>query len=214
MLTLHTYFRSSAAFRVRCALNHKGIAYAPEVVWLPSDAHRSDAYLALNPQGLVPTLIDGPLVLTQSLAIIEYLDETRDGPKLLPADPAGRARVRALAQLVACEIHPLNNPRVLKYLKNTLGHGQPAVDAWYRHWIAEGFAALESALGDARTGLYSHGDSVTVADCCLVPQVFNAKRFDCPLDAYPRTMRVFDALMLLPAFDAAQPSKQPDSARA
>ena len=214
MLTLHTYFRSSAAFRVRCALNHKGIAYAPEVVWLPGDEHKSEAYLALNPQGLVPTLIDGPLVLTQSLAIIEYLDETRAGPKLLPADPAGRARTRALAQLVACEIHPINNPRILKYLKNVLGHDQPTVDAWYRHWIAEGLAALECQLGDARTGRYSHGDTVTIADCCLVPQIFNAKRFECPLDAYPTTMRVFDALMQLPAFDAAQPSKQPDAARA
>ena len=214
MLTLHTYFRSSAAFRVRCALNHKGIAYAPEVVWLPGDEHKSEAYLALNPQGLVPTLIDGPLVLTQSLAIIEYLDETRAGPKLLPADPAGRARTRALAQLVACEIHPINNPRILKYLKNVLGHDQPTVDAWYRHWIADGLAALECQLGDARTGRYSHGDTVTIADCCLVPQIFNAKRFECPLDAYPTTMRVFDALMQLPAFDAAQPSKQPDAARA
>jgi maleylacetoacetate isomerase/maleylpyruvate isomerase len=214
VLTLHTYFRSSAAFRVRCALNHKGIAYAPEVVWLPGDEHKSEAYLALNPQGLVPTLIDGPLVLTQSLAIIEYLDETRAGPKLLPADPAGRARTRALAQLVACEIHPINNPRILKYLKNVLGHDQPTVDAWYRHWIAEGLAALECQLGDARTGRYSHGDTVTIADCCLVPQIFNAKRFECPLDAYPTTMRVFDALMQLPAFDAAQPSKQPDAARA
>jgi len=214
VLTLHTYFRSSAAFRVRCALNHKGIAYAPEVVWLPGDEHKSEAYLALNPQGLVPTLIDGPLVLTQSLAIIEYLDETRAGPKLLPADPAGRARTRALAQLVACEIHPINNPRILKYLKNVLGHDQPTVDAWYRHWIADGLAALECQLGDARTGRYSHGDTVTIADCCLVPQIFNAKRFECPLDAYPTTMRVFDALMQLPAFDAAQPSKQPDAARA
>lgn len=214
MLTLYTYFRSSAAFRVRCALNHKGIAYAPEIVWLLSDEHRSEAYLALNPQGLVPTLIDGPLVLTQSLAIIEYLDETRDGPKLLPADPVGRARARALAQLVACEIHPINNPRILKYLKRVLGLDRAAVDTWYRHWIAEGLATLERALGDARTGRYSHGDTVTIADCCLVPQIFNAKRFECPLDAYPTTMRVFDALMQLPAFDAAQPSKQPDAARA
>jgi maleylacetoacetate isomerase len=214
VLTLHTYFRSSAAFRVRCALNHKGIAYAPEIVWLPSDEHRSDAYRALNPQGLVPTLIDGPLVLTQSLAIIEYLDETQGGPKLLPADPAGRARVRALAQLVACDIHPINNLRVLKYVKKVLGHDQPTVDAWYRHWIAEGLATLESALGDAHTGRYSHGDTVTIADCCLVPQIFNAKRFECPLDAYPTTMRVFETLMQLPAFDAAQPAKQPDAARA
>ena len=213
MITLHTYFRSSAAFRVRCALNHKGIPYAPEVVWLPSDDQKSDAYLALNPQGLVPTLIDGDLVLNQSLAIIEYLDETKPGPKLLPADPAGRARVRSLSQLVACDIHPVNNLRILKYLKSELGIDQPRIDAWYRHWIAEGLSAFERELGRGGAGRYCHGDAVTMADCCLVPQVFNAKRFECPLGAYPATMRVFDALMALPAFDAAQPSKQPDAAR-
>lgn len=214
MITLHTYFRSSAAFRVRCALNHKGIPYAPEIVWLPSDDQKSDAYRALNPQGLVPTLIDGDLVLNQSMAIIEYLDETRPGPRLLPDDPRGRARVRSLAQLVACEIHPINNLRVLKYLKHGLGIDQPRIDTWYRHWIAEGLAAYERELARGGTGRYSHGDAVSMADCCLVPQIFNAKRFECPLDAFPSTMRVFDALMALPAFDAAQPSKQPDAARA
>jgi maleylacetoacetate isomerase len=214
VLTLHTYFRSSAAFRVRCALNHKGIAYAPEIVWLPGDDQKSDAYRALNPQGLVPTLIDGDLHLNQSMAIIEYLDETRPGPKLLPADAPGRARVRALSQLVACDIHPVNNLRVLKYLKGVLGHAQPAIDAWYRHWIAEGLAALEAELARPGTGRYCHGDTVTMADCCVVPQIFNAQRFECPLDAYPATMRAFEALMQLPAFDAAQPSRQPDAARA
>jgi maleylacetoacetate isomerase len=214
VLTLHTYFRSSAAFRVRCALNHKGIAYAPEIVWLPSDDQKSDAYLALNPQGLVPTLVDGELRLNQSLAIIEYLDETRPGPRLLPADAPGRARVRALSQLVACDIHPVNNLRILKYLKRVLGQEQPAIDAWYRHWIAEGLAALEADLARPGTGRYCHGDTVTMADCCLVPQIFNAKRFECPLEAFPETVRIFEALMALPAFDAAQPSKQPDAARA
>jgi maleylacetoacetate isomerase len=214
VLTLHTYFRSSAAFRVRCALNHKGIAYVPEIVWLPSDDQRSDGYRAINPQCLVPTLVDGDLRLNQSLAIIEYLDETKPGPKLLPGDAAGRARVRSLALLVACEIHPVNNLRILKYLKRDLGHDQPTIDAWYRHWVAEGLRAFEAELGRAGTGRYCHGETVTLADCCLVPQVFNAKRFECPLDAYPTTMRVFDALMELPAFDAAQPSKQPDAARA
>lgn len=216
MLTLHTYFRSSAAFRVRCALNHKGLAWTPEVVWLLADEQRSPAYRTLNPQALVPTLVDtdADVVLNQSLAIIEFLDETRPGPKLLPADPAGRARVRSLSMLVACEIHPVNNLRILKYLKDVLGHDQAAVDAWYRHWVAEGLAAFEAELADPRTGVYCHGDAVSMADCCLVPQIFNAQRFKCDLSPYPRTMRVFEALMRLPAFDAAQPSKQPDAARA
>ncbi len=214
MLTLYTYFRSSAAFRVRCALNHKGLAYEPEVVWLLTEEQNADAYAAINPQRLVPTLVDDGHALNQSLAIIEYLDETKPGPKLLPADPLGRARVRSLSQLVACEIHPVNNLRILKYLKRTLGHDQAAVDAWYRHWVAEGLAAFERELVRGGAGRYCHGDAVSMADCCLVPQIFNAKRFECPLDAYPTTMRVFDALMALPAFDAAQPSKQPDAARA
>jgi maleylacetoacetate isomerase len=214
VLTLYTYFRSSAAFRVRCALNHKGLPYAPEIVWLLTDEQGSDAYGAVNPQRLVPTLVDDGHALAQSLAIIEYLDETKPGPKLLPADPLGRARVRSLSQLIACEIHPINNLRVLKYLKRTLGHEQAAVDAWYRHWVAEGLAAFERELVRGGTGRYCHGDSVSMADCCLVPQIFNARRFDCPLEPYPTTMRVFDALMALPAFDAAQPSKQPDAARA
>jgi len=215
MLTLYTYYRSSAAFRVRCALNLKGLPYAAEVVWLQTDEQRSDAYDAVNPQRLVPTLVDDGHALSQSLAIIEYLDETRPGPKLLPADPLGRARVRSLSQLIACEIHPVNNLRILKYLKSALGHDQPTIDAWYRHWIAEGLAAFERELvRGGGSGRYCHGDSPTMADCCLVPQIFNAKRFDSPLEPYPATMRVFDALMALPAFDAAQPSKQPDAARA
>ena len=213
-MKLYTYFRSSAAFRVRCALNLKGLAYEPEIVWLLTEEQKSDAYAALNPQQLVPTLVDDGHVLNQSMAIIEYLDETKPGPKLLPADPLGRARVRALSQLIACEIHPVNNLRILKYLKRTLGHDQPTIDTWYRHWVAEGLAAFERELARAPAGRYCHGDTPTMADCCLVPQVFNAKRFECPLEAYPTTMRVFDALMALPAFDAAQPSKQPDAARA
>jgi maleylacetoacetate isomerase/maleylpyruvate isomerase len=214
VLTLYTYFRSSAAFRVRCALNLKGLEYAPEIVWLLTEEQKSEAYAALNPQQLVPTLVDAGHALNQSMAIIEYLDETKPGPKLLPADPLGRARVRALSQLIACEIHPVNNLRILKYLKKALGHDQPTVDAWYRHWIAEGLAAFERELVRGPAGRYCHGDAPTMADCCLVPQIFNAKRFECPLEAYPTTMRVFDALMALPAFDAAQPSKQPDAARA
>lgn len=213
MLTLYTYFRSSAAFRVRCALNHKGLDWTPEVVWLPTAQQRDPAYLSVNPQGLVPTLVDDGLQLSQSLAIIEYLDETQPGPRLLPADAAGRARVRALSQLVACEIHPLNNLRVLNYLKTEIGLAQPGVDAWYRHWVALGLEAMERALADPATGRYCHGDAVSMADCCLVPQIFNARRFDCDLAPYPTTMRVFDALMALPAFDLAQPAKQPEAAR-
>ncbi len=215
MPTLYTYFRSSAAFRVRCALNHKGIAWTPEVIWLLSDEQRSDAYRTTNPQALVPAFVDDDgSRLGQSVAIIEYLDETRPGPKLLPADPLGRARVRSLSMLIACDMHPVNNLRILKYLKQTLGASQAEADTWVRHWLAEGFAAVEAELGDPRTGRYCDGDTVTMADCCLVPQVFSAQRFQCPMDAYPRTMRVFDALMALPAFDAAQPSRQPDAARA
>ena len=215
MLTLHTYFRSSAAFRVRIALNLKGLAWTPQTVWLPDDEHKGDDYRALNPQALVPTLIDAGRHLNQSLAIIEYLDETKPGPKLLPGDPAGRARVRALSQLVACEIHPVNNLRVLKYLKNVLGHDQATIDTWYRHWVAEGFAALERELsGSADTGRHCHGDAPTMADCCLVPQVFNARRFELDLAPYPTLMRVFAENMKLPAFDSAQPSKQADAARA
>ncbi len=213
MLKLYTYFRSSAAFRVRIALNLKGLPYEPSVVWLPSGEQAQAPYVAVNPQALVPTLVDGDAHLTQSLAIIEYLDETKPGPKLLPADPLGRARVRSLALLVACEIHPLNNLRVLKYLKHGLGQAQPAIDTWYRHWVSEGLAAFERQLGEPASGRYCHGDEVTLADVCLVPQIFNARRFEVDLAPYPRTMRVFDACMALDAFDRAQPSKQPEAER-
>lgn len=210
-MILYSYFRSSAAFRVRIALNYKGLAYEPRFVSLPAGEQRAPGYLELNPQGLVPTLIDGAVKLHQSLAIIDYLDETRPGPKLLPADPAGRARARALALDIACEIHPLNNLRVLKYLKTPVGLDQQAIDVWYRHWCQEGLTALEQQLADPATGLYCQGNAVSVADVCLVPQIFNAKRFDVDLAPYPRTMAIFDRLMLLPAFDAAQPGKQPDA---
>ncbi len=214
MFKLYTYFRSSAAFRVRIALNHKGLAWEPAVVWLPDGEQKGEAYRAVNPQSLVPTLVDGEHRLNQSLAIIEYLDETRPGPKLLPTDPMGRARVRSLSLLVACDIHPLNNLRVLKYLKGTLGQSQEAVDGWYRHWCDEGLQALEDELTGGPDGVFCHGESVTMADLCLVPQVFNAKRFSVDLSRYPATMRVFDACMQLPAFRDAQPSVQPEAARA
>ena len=213
MYALYTYFRSSAAFRVRIALNLKGIAWEPRVVWLPDDEQRAEAYREMNPQGLVPTLVDGELRLTQSLAIIEYLEEVHPKPALLPRSAPARARVRALALAVACDIHPLNNLRVLKYLKSTLGQGQPAIDAWYRHWCEVGLEAFERQLADGAAGRYCHGDEPTLADVCVVPQVFNAKRFSVDLALYPELMRRFERCMELDAFAAAQPSAQPESAR-
>ena len=210
-MKLYGYFRSSAAFRVRIALNLKGLAYEPAFVHLAKGEHRGHAYVAVNPQGLVPALAVDGHVLAQSLAIMEYLEETQPQPPLLPADALGRARVRNLALIVACEIHPLNNPRVLKYVKNILGHGEEQVNAWYRHWIAEGLASLEAELRRPDTGRYSHGDAPGMADCCLVPQVFNAQRYQCDLAPYPTVMRVFGACMQLAAFDRAQPGKQPDA---
>jgi len=211
LLKLYTYFRSSAAFRVRIALNLKGVAYDPAFVHLPKGEHRRPEYAAVDPQALLPTLVDGGRVLSQSLAIIEYLEETRPEPPLLPSDAAGRARVRSLSLLVACEIHPLNNLRTLQHLKRALGQSEEQINAWYRHWIADGFAKLEADLGRGGTGRFCHGDSPTMADCCLVPQVFNAKRYSADLGPYPTLMRIFDACMKLEAFDRAQPSKQPDA---
>lgn len=210
-MKLYTYFRSSAAFRVRIALHLKGLAYEAAFVHLAKGEHLQPAFAKVNPQGLLPALqVDGAL-LAQSIAIMEYLEETKPQPPLLPADPLARARVRSLALIVACEIHPLNNPRVLKYVKNTLGHRQEEIDTWYRHWIADGLAKLEAELERPGTGRHCHGDAPTMADCCLVPQIFNAQRFNSDLKPYPTVMRVFDACMKLDAFDRAQPSKQPDA---
>jgi maleylacetoacetate isomerase/maleylpyruvate isomerase len=211
-MKLFGYFRSSAAFRVRIALNLKGLAYENAFVHLPSGAHRKPEYGGVNPQGLVPALEDKGALLTQSLAIMEYLEERYPKPALLPADALGRARTRSLAALIACEIHPINNLRVLTHLKKSLGQNEEQVNAWYRHWIADGLAKLEGDLANTRgTGTYAHGDAPTIADCCLVPQIFNARRFNCDLAPYPTTLRVFDACMKLDAFDRAQPSKQPDA---
>jgi maleylacetoacetate isomerase len=211
-MKLHTWFRSSAAFRVRIALNLKGLAYDMTPVALPRAGHREPGYVALNPQALVPTLeVDG-LQLTQSLAILEYLEEKHPKPALLPADPAGRARVRSLALLIACEIHPLNNLRALSYVKKSLGQSEASATAWYHHWIADGFQKLEAELLRAGTGRYCHGDTPTMADCCLVPQVFNAQRYKCDLAPYTTAMRVFAECMKHEAFDRAQPSKQPEAA--
>jgi maleylacetoacetate isomerase len=211
-MKLYTFFRSSASFRVRIALNHKGLAYEPSLVSLPKGEHLAALFRAVSPQGLVPVLDDGSHVLTQSLAIIEYLDEVHPGPKLLPAEPFQRAYVRALSQIIACEIHPLNNLRVLKHVRKTYGLDEEGVNTWYRHWIAEGFAMMESHLVENKlAGTYSLGDKLTMADCCLVPQVFNAQRFDCDLSAYPAVMAIHDACMKLPAVQAALPSAQPDA---
>jgi maleylacetoacetate isomerase len=208
---LYTYFRSSAAFRVRIALNLKALVYEPAFVQLAKGEHHQPAYAAVNPQGLLPALAVDGAHLAQSIAIMEYLEEAHPQPPLLPKHPLGRARVRSLSLIVACEIHPLNNPRVLKYVKNTLGHSQEEVDAWYRHWIADGLDKLEAELERPGTGRHCHGDAPSMADCCLVPQIFNARRFACDLKPYPTVMRVFDACMRLEVFDRAQPSKQPDA---
>lgn len=215
-LKLYTYFRSSAAYRVRIALNLKGIDYDSIPVHLLQDGGQQllPAYRAVNPSALVPALDDDGAILTQSLAMLEYLDETRPAMPLLPTDALGRARVRALALAIACDAHPLTNLRVLKYLKNTLGLSDEAKQEWYRHWMAEGLAAVEALLaqGDpAGTGLFCHGDSPTMADCCLVPQVFNAQRFAIDLAPYPRVARIHAHCAGLPAFAAAHPSRQPDA---
>jgi maleylpyruvate isomerase len=211
-MKLYTFFRSSASFRVRIALNHKGLKYELALVSLPKGEHLEAKYKSVNPQGLVPALQDGVHLLTQSLAIIEYLDEAHPGPKLLPSDAIDRAYVRALSQIIACEIHPLNNLRSLKYLRKAYGLDEEGVNGWYRHWIAEGFGMLEDFLGDNRKhGRYCFGDEVGMADCCLVPQVFNAQRYDCDLKPYPTVMRLHEACMQLDAFIRAQPSQQPDA---
>jgi maleylpyruvate isomerase len=211
-MKLYTYFRSSAAFRVRIALNLKGLAYEPAFVHLARGEHRGSDYGTVNPQALVPTLEDAGKRVTQSLAIIEYLEETHPKPPLLPPDPLGRARVRSLSMLIASEIHPINNLRVLQHLKKTLGQNEDGVNAWYRHWIADGLAKFEADLaGGKTTGKFCYGDTPTMADCCLVPQIFNAQRYQCDAAPYPRAMRIFSECMKLDAFDRAQPSKQPDA---
>ena len=209
-MKLYTYFRSSAAFRVRIALNLKGLKYQPVFVHLAKGEHRAAEFAGINAQALLPTLeLDDGTRLNQSLAIIEYLDEKHPQPPLVPKESLARARVRSLSYLVASEIHPLNNLRVLQHLKR-LGQTQEQIDTWYRYWIADGLAKLEAEL-KGKAGRFCHGDAPTMADCCLVPQIFNAKRFNSDLAPYPTTMRVFEACMTLEAFERAQPSKQPDA---
>ena len=204
---LYDYFRSSAAYRVRIALNLKGVEYESRPVNLAEGQQKSDDYRAVNPQGFVPMLeIDG-LKLTQSLAIAVYLDQTIPDPPMMPRDPADGAHVRALAMTIACDIHPLNNLRVLKYLKGPLGHAQDKVDAWYAHWIVEGLSALE-ALAAPQAGAFLWRDQPTLADVCLVPQLYNARRFNVRLDDFPTLLRADENAAKLEAFSAAHPDQQ------
>lgn len=210
-MKLHNYFRSSASFRVRIALELKALPYEYVAVHLARGDHKKAPFAALSPDGLVPLLeVDGEK-LSQSMAIIEYLDEMHPKPALLPADAAGRAKVRALAQSIACEVHPLNNLRVLKYLVKELKADEEAKNAWYRHWCRSGLEAFERQLSQLPPAIYCYGVTPTLADCCLVPQIFNAQRFNVTLEGLPRIQAAFDACMALPAFQKAQPSACPDS---
>ena len=209
-MKLHNYFRSSASFRVRIALEIKGLQYDYVSVHIAKGDHKKPPYADLSADTLVPLLeVDGQQ-LSQSMAIIEYLDEKYPTPALLPADALGRAKVRALAQSIACEIHPVNNLRVLKYLVKDLKVEEEAKNTWYRHWCRLGLLAFEKQLAQLPTANYCYGNTPTLADCCLVPQIFNANRFDTDLSGLPRTMAAFDACMALPAFQNAQPSACPD----
>jgi maleylacetoacetate isomerase len=209
---LHGYFRSSASFRVRIALNLKALPYEQITYRLRRGEQRSATFLAMNPQGLVPALeIDG-FVLTESLAIIEYLEEAYPEPPLLPASPAERARVRSLAQIIACDIHPINNLRVLAYLRGQFSIAEDAVGEWYNHWLNDGFSALESRLSSGRSaGTFVHGDTPTLADVALIPQVVNAATYQLDMSPYPIIQRIFASAMALPAFASAQPGHQPDA---
>jgi len=213
-MKLYTFFRSSAAYRVRIALNLKGLAYEAVPVHLSRGGGEqlAPAYRKLNPQSLVPVLQDGERVLAQSLAIMEYLEEVYPLPPLLPKNPAARARVRSLALAIACEIHPLNNLRVLNYLSGPLGLNDDAKRTWYLHWIALGLGALEAGLAvDPETGSYCHGDAPGLADCCLVPQLANARRFKCDVSPYPTLLRIEKNCQALEAFRHAAPDQQPDA---
>ena len=213
-MKLYGYFRSSAAYRVRIALNLKGLAYDHAGVHLVRDGGEQFGaeFLALNPQAQVPAFKDGGAVLTQSLAILEYLEETHPEPALLPGDAIERARVRALALAIACDIHPLNNLRVLNYVSGTLAQSDEARAAWYRHWVESGLAAVEAlVVGHPMTGTFCHGDAPGFADLCLVPQIANARRYDCDLTQCPELVRIDAACATLPAFIAAAPQNQPDA---
>ena len=209
-MELYNYFRSSASYRVRIALTLKGLDYDYKPVHLVKNEQFTESYAAVSAARLVPLLKDGDAMFTQSLAIIEYLDETHPQPPLLPKDPRQRARVRAIALDIACEIHPLNNLRVLRYLTRDLKLSEDDKNRWYRHWVETGLEAVERQLA-AQPATYCHGSTPTLADCCLVPQIFNARRLDCRTDHVPQVMRVFDACMKLDAFANTQPSACPDA---
>jgi len=211
-MKLYNYFRSSASFRVRIALNLKGLSYEYLPVHLAKGEHKQEAYAAVSADQLVPMLeTDDGQRLSQSMAIIEYLDDTHSATPLLPKDALGRAHVRALAQSIACEIHPINNLRILKYLTKDLGVSEEAKNTWYQHWVRVGLEAFERQLAQLPASTYCYGDTPTLADCCLVPQIFNAQRFNCDLSGLPRTMAAFEACMKLDAFQKAKPSACPDS---
>jgi maleylpyruvate isomerase len=210
-MRLYTFFRSSAAFRVRIALNLKGVEYETVAVDLPRGEHRRPEFLATNPLASVPVIDDDGTVLSQSLAIIDYLDARHPEPRLIPLEPVARARVQAFAQSIACEVHPLNNLRVLKYLRTELGLDEAAVRRWYHHWVAESFRGLEALLRQSSGGTFCFGDAVSLADVCLVPQVYNARRFGCDLAPYPTLVRIADSLRALPAFARAAPENEPDA---
>jgi maleylacetoacetate isomerase len=209
---LYTFFRSSTSYRLRIALAYKRLDYTPHYVSLPKMEHRTPSYRALHAQGLVPLLVDGSRSLIQSMAIIEYLDEVYPEPPLIPKDVHGRAYVRAVSQIIGCDIHPLNNVRVLKRIQTQFGADEAATKAWYQHWIAEGLGGLESYLDSERaSGRFCYGDTVTMADICLVPQIFNAQRFGCPLEDYPILNAIFERCMAIDAFHTTQPSTQADA---
>ncbi len=210
--TLYGYWRSSASYRVRIALGLKGLAYEQVAINLAQGAQASVGFKLLNPQGFVPYLIDDTAGLNQSLAIIEYLDEVHPTPPLLPTEPLGRARVRAAALAIACDIHPLNNLRVLKYLKAEMAQPQEAIDTWYRHWVEEGFGPLEE-LAEGASGAYLFGDAPTLADVCLVPQMWNARRLQADIARFPKLVAIDARLNALPAVRAASPEAQPDAVR-
>ena len=210
-MELYGYFRSSAAYRIRAALTLKGLDYTAISVSLLKGEQRGEDFLQKNPQGFVPYLTTGDGAMGQSLAMLEYLEETYPDPPLLPTDASGRARVRQIASIIACDIHPLNNLRVLKYITGEFGVTEDQKTAWYHHWILAGFHTIEALLRDGNSGDFCHGNSVTFADLCLVPQVYNARRFNCPLKDFPNIIRIVDNCNKLEAFLRAQPENQPDA---
>jgi maleylacetoacetate isomerase len=210
-MRLYDYWRSSAAYRVRLALNYKALIYEQVAINLRDGEQRTPEFLEINPQGLVPVLEDDGARLTQSLPILNYLEERYPEPALLPRDPAGRATSRAIAVAIACEVHPLNNLRVLQYLERDLGLDEATRLAWYRHWVAEGFGAIETTLARS-AGAFCVGDAPSLADVCLVPQVYNARRYDCELAPYPTIRRIDERCRQIPAFASAAPERQPDAA--